>query len=196
MLAPLRSRPPLAQTANTRTGVTASIRRLEGKVAVITGAASGMGCTTAARFAGEGANVVIPDLNADGAESAIGKCKENGGNAVFQLTDVTSETVIKGAIARAASAYGQARHHLQQRRAGRRIGNTRRNYRRKIGFAPSRFCCDRSSLASNIRFRKCCKAGGAQSSQPLLSWACAAARVGCPTACQGQSRPPHQMRGD
>ena len=39
------------------------MRRLEGKVAVITGAASGMGRATAARFAGEGANVVIADVS-------------------------------------------------------------------------------------------------------------------------------------
>jgi NAD(P)-dependent dehydrogenase (short-subunit alcohol dehydrogenase family) len=83
------------------------MRRLEGKVAVITGAASGMGRATAARFAGEGANVVIADLNTDGGESAVRECKENGGSAVFQLTDVTSETAIKAAIARAVKEYGK-----------------------------------------------------------------------------------------
>ena len=83
------------------------MRRLEGKVAVITGAASGMGRTTAARFAGEGAKVVIADLNAEGGESAVRECKENGGNAVFQLTDVTSEEAIKAAIARAVKEYGK-----------------------------------------------------------------------------------------
>jgi NAD(P)-dependent dehydrogenase (short-subunit alcohol dehydrogenase family) len=81
--------------------------RLDGKVAVITGAASGMGRATAARFAGEGANVVIADLNAEGGESAVRECKENGGNAVFQLTDVTSEAAIKAAIARAVKEYGK-----------------------------------------------------------------------------------------
>jgi NAD(P)-dependent dehydrogenase (short-subunit alcohol dehydrogenase family) len=81
--------------------------RLEGKVAVITGAASGMGRATATRFAGEGANVVIADLNAEGGESAVRECKENGGNAVFQLTDVTSEAAIKAAIARAVKEYGK-----------------------------------------------------------------------------------------
>jgi NAD(P)-dependent dehydrogenase (short-subunit alcohol dehydrogenase family) len=83
------------------------MRGLEGKVAVITGAASGMGRATAARFAGEGANIVIADLNAEGGESAVRECKENGGNAVFQLTDVTSEGAIKAAIARAVMEYGK-----------------------------------------------------------------------------------------
>jgi NAD(P)-dependent dehydrogenase (short-subunit alcohol dehydrogenase family) len=83
------------------------MRRLEGKVAVITGAASGMGRATAVRFAGEGANIVIADLNADGGQAAVRECKENGGNAVFQMTDVTSDTAIKSAIARAVNEYGK-----------------------------------------------------------------------------------------
>jgi NAD(P)-dependent dehydrogenase (short-subunit alcohol dehydrogenase family) len=81
--------------------------RLDGKVAVITGAASGMGRSTAARFAGEGASVVVADLNIEGGEAAVRECKENGGNAVFQLTDVTSEEAIKAAIARAVAEYGR-----------------------------------------------------------------------------------------
>lgn len=83
------------------------MRRLEGKVAVITGAASGMGRATAARFAGEGANVVIADLNIEGGESAVRECKENGGNAVFQKTDVTSEAAIKAAVDRAVKEFGK-----------------------------------------------------------------------------------------
>ena len=81
--------------------------RLDGKVAVITGAASGMGRATAARFAGEGASVVIADLNAEGGEAAVRDCKENGGNAIFQHTDVTSEAAIKAAIDRAVKEYGK-----------------------------------------------------------------------------------------
>jgi NAD(P)-dependent dehydrogenase (short-subunit alcohol dehydrogenase family) len=81
--------------------------RLEGKVAVITGAASGMGRATAARFAGEGANIVIADLNAEGGEAAVRECKENGGDAVFQQTDVTSEAAVKAAVDRAVKEYGK-----------------------------------------------------------------------------------------
>jgi NAD(P)-dependent dehydrogenase (short-subunit alcohol dehydrogenase family) len=81
--------------------------RLDGKVAVITGAASGMGRATAARFAGEGASVVIADLNTAGGESAVRECKENGGNAVFQHTDVTSEDAIKAAVDRAVNEFGK-----------------------------------------------------------------------------------------
>ena len=65
--------------------------KLERKVAVITGAASGIGRAAAIRFAGEGASVVVADLNREGGEAAVRDCKENGGNAVFQLTDVARE---------------------------------------------------------------------------------------------------------
>ncbi len=71
---------------------------LEKKVAVITGAASGFGRSTAIRFAAEGAAIVIADLNREGGESAVRECKENGGNAVFQLTEVAREEDIKGAV--------------------------------------------------------------------------------------------------
>ena len=81
--------------------------RLDKKVAVITGAASGIGRATAIRFAGEGASIVIADLNKEGGEAAVRDCKENGGNAVFQLTDVTSEENIKGAVDRAMKEFGR-----------------------------------------------------------------------------------------
>jgi NAD(P)-dependent dehydrogenase (short-subunit alcohol dehydrogenase family) len=81
--------------------------RLDNKVAVITGAASGMGRATAVRFAGEGAALVIADLNQEGGEAAVRDCKENGGRAVFQRTDVTGETDIKAAIDRAVREFGR-----------------------------------------------------------------------------------------
>jgi len=83
------------------------MRKLEKKVAVITGAASGIGRATAIRFAGEGAAVVIADLNREGGEAAVRDCKENGGSAVFQLADVSSEEDIKGAVARAVKEFGR-----------------------------------------------------------------------------------------
>src|SRR5271167_3946238 len=69
--------------------------RLNGKVAVITGAASGIGRATAIRFAGEG------------GEAAVRDCKENAGRAVFQKTDVCAEPEIKALIARAIKEFGR-----------------------------------------------------------------------------------------
>jgi NAD(P)-dependent dehydrogenase (short-subunit alcohol dehydrogenase family) len=81
--------------------------RIDGKVAVITGAASGMGRATALRFVKEGAAVVVCDLNAEGGEQVVRECKEGGGRAVFQKTDVTNEANIKDAIARAVKEFGK-----------------------------------------------------------------------------------------
>ena len=81
--------------------------RLDGKVAIITGSASGIGRGTAIRFAGEGAAVVITDLNVEGGEAAVRDCKENGGRAVFQKADVSSEADIKALVARAVKEFGR-----------------------------------------------------------------------------------------
>jgi NAD(P)-dependent dehydrogenase (short-subunit alcohol dehydrogenase family) len=81
--------------------------RLDNKVAVITGAASGIGRATAIRFAGEGASVVIADLNRDGGEQTARDCKENGGHAVFQYTDVAKEEDIAALMARAVKEFGR-----------------------------------------------------------------------------------------
>lgn len=81
--------------------------KLERKVAVITGAASGIGRAAAIRFAGEGASVVVADLNREGGEATVRDCKENGGNAVFQLTDVAREEEVKGAVDRAVKEFGR-----------------------------------------------------------------------------------------
>jgi NAD(P)-dependent dehydrogenase (short-subunit alcohol dehydrogenase family) len=81
--------------------------RLEGKVAVITGAASGMGRATALRFATEGAAIVVADLNSQGAESVISEIAAAGGRAVFQRTDVINEGDIKSMIDRAVKEYGR-----------------------------------------------------------------------------------------
>jgi len=81
--------------------------RLNGKVAVITGAASGMGRATAIKFAQEGASVVLTDLNSKGGEEAVSLCAATGSQASFQRTDVTSEADIKAAVDRAVREYGR-----------------------------------------------------------------------------------------
>ncbi len=81
--------------------------RLDGKVAIITGGASGMGRATSILFAGEGAAVVVADLNKDGGEATVRDCKENGGRAVFQKTDVSMEAEIKAMVARAIKEFGR-----------------------------------------------------------------------------------------
>jgi NAD(P)-dependent dehydrogenase (short-subunit alcohol dehydrogenase family) len=81
--------------------------RLDNKVAIVTGASSGMGRATAIRFAGEGAAVIVADLNEDGGESTVRQCKENAGRAIFHKADVTSETDVEAMVARAISEFGR-----------------------------------------------------------------------------------------
>ena len=75
--------------------------RLDGRVAVITGAASGIGLETARRFASEGAKVVVADL-ADGAGQAA--ADEVGG--IYVHTDVTDEDAVRAMYAAAVEHFG------------------------------------------------------------------------------------------
>ena len=78
--------------------------RLDGKVAVITGAASGIGAGTARRFVEEGASVIVADLQAD-AGAAV--ADELGAAARFARTDVTNEDDVAAAVDLAVSAFGR-----------------------------------------------------------------------------------------
>jgi NAD(P)-dependent dehydrogenase (short-subunit alcohol dehydrogenase family) len=66
-----------------------------------------MGRAAAVRFAGEGAAVVIADLNEEGGEAAARDCKENGGRAVFQKTDVAGEAGVQAMVERAVKEFGR-----------------------------------------------------------------------------------------
>ncbi|MEC8983408.1 MAG: glucose 1-dehydrogenase [Actinomycetota bacterium] len=78
--------------------------RLDGMVAVITGAASGIGAGTARRFVDEGASVVLADIQQEIGESLAA---ELGDSAAFALTDVTSEDDVAAAIGMAVARWGQ-----------------------------------------------------------------------------------------
>lgn len=78
--------------------------RLNGKVAVITGASSGMGRATAERFVGEGASVVLADVN---AEAGARLADELGDAARFTACDVSVEADVEAAVALAVDAFGR-----------------------------------------------------------------------------------------
>jgi NAD(P)-dependent dehydrogenase (short-subunit alcohol dehydrogenase family) len=81
--------------------------RLTGKVALITGGASGMGQSEATIFAREGARVVVADvLELEGRQTAD-KIAAGGGQARFQKLDVTNEAEWQAAVAAAVSAFGR-----------------------------------------------------------------------------------------
>ncbi len=80
--------------------------RLAGKVAIITGAASGIGRATAIRFAQEGAQVVVADVNQAGGESCVAHIKAEGGQALFTKTDVGLETDLQQMVDLTVETYG------------------------------------------------------------------------------------------
>jgi NAD(P)-dependent dehydrogenase (short-subunit alcohol dehydrogenase family) len=78
---------------------------LDGKVAIVTGAASGIGRASALLFAQEGAAVVAADL-ADALDATVAAVKERGGRAVAVRADAGSEADVEALVARAVSEYG------------------------------------------------------------------------------------------
>ena len=81
--------------------------RLEGKVAIVSGAASGMGAATARRFAKEGAKVVIADmLEEEGRQVAADITRANG-TAEFMRLDVTNEDDWKAVVDATVQKYGK-----------------------------------------------------------------------------------------
>lgn len=79
----------------------------DGKVAVVTGAASGIGRATAVAFAAAGAAVVVADMNEAGGEETVALARAAGGRAVFQRCDVSSPADAEALVARAVSEYGR-----------------------------------------------------------------------------------------
>lgn len=82
--------------------------RLEGKVAVVTGASTGIGRAVAALFASEGAKVLVADVNEKDGGETVETIKENGGDAVFQYSDVTDEKSVQEMSAKVLELYGAA----------------------------------------------------------------------------------------
>lgn len=79
---------------------------LAGKVAIITGGASGMGRAASILFAQRGAKVVVADLNVTGGEAVAAEASASGNACIFQRTDVSQEADVKALVARAMSEFG------------------------------------------------------------------------------------------
>lgn len=81
--------------------------RLQGKVVIITGAASGMGLAMAQRFAAEGAKVVAADWNATRLAEALQSIKQSGGVVVGSQGNIANQSTAEGLIDLALQSFGR-----------------------------------------------------------------------------------------
>jgi len=79
---------------------------MNGKIALVTGAGSGIGRSTALAFAGAGASVVVGDIDTEGAEETVEAITADGGTAAHVECDVTDEGAVRAAVASAVENYG------------------------------------------------------------------------------------------
>jgi NAD(P)-dependent dehydrogenase (short-subunit alcohol dehydrogenase family) len=80
---------------------------LDGKVAIVTGGASGIGRATAARFASAGARIAIGDLDEDRGARAAAEIGAAGGAAIFTRCDVALEADVQQLVAATTAAFGR-----------------------------------------------------------------------------------------
>ena len=81
--------------------------RILEKVAIITGAASGIGRTTAILFAKEGGKVIVADQNEVGGNETVDMIRSDGGQAIFERVNVTSATDIQDMVKTTINTYGK-----------------------------------------------------------------------------------------
>lgn len=89
---------------------------LSGKTAIVTGAASGIGAGIATRLAGEGANVVVADINLEAAEAHVDTIKAAGGSALAVKANVADGAEVTAMVEQTVAAFGTV--HILVNNAG------------------------------------------------------------------------------
>ncbi|RMG76799.1 MAG: SDR family NAD(P)-dependent oxidoreductase, partial [Chloroflexi bacterium] len=80
---------------------------LQGKVAIVTGGASGIGRASAIKLAAAGAQVIVSDLNQQGGQETIAMIHDAGGEAIFTRCDVTKAHDVQAMVDLAVQTYGR-----------------------------------------------------------------------------------------
>ena len=137
-----------------------------GKVAVVTGAASGIGRASARLFAARGAGVVVADIDETGGAETAELVRKNGGRAVFQATDVADPAAVERMVRARRGRVRSARLRAQQR--GHRRGRRARSptTRSRSGTGASTSCSTACSSACGSRSPRSSRAAVAPSSTP------------------------------
>ncbi|MDZ4294175.1 MAG: SDR family oxidoreductase, partial [Hydrogenophaga sp.] len=84
-----------------------SERKLDGKVAIVTGAGAGLGAECARSLAGHGARVAVVDIHLAGAQSVVAEIEAAGGQALAIQTDLTAEAEVMAMVSAVTAKYGR-----------------------------------------------------------------------------------------
>ena len=94
----------------------------EGKVAIVTGAAMGIGRASAKAFAHRGAKVVVADVEVEDGEETVRQIKEGGGDALFVKTDVSNSAEVEALVQKTVQTYGRLDYAHNNAAINRSIG--------------------------------------------------------------------------
>ena len=83
------------------------MKRFEGKAALVTGSAAGIGRATALRLAEEGAGLYLVDVNRDGLEETAKLCTEAGAQVEFALCDISDEEQVEATVKACVERFGR-----------------------------------------------------------------------------------------
>lgn len=83
------------------------MKRLENKVAIVTGAAMGMGKETAILFAEEGAKVIVADFNEEAGRAVVKEITDDGGTAAYCRVDISISTEVESMVKFTVDTYGR-----------------------------------------------------------------------------------------